>query len=254
MGTVQVERIGDVALVRFANPGKRNALDLGLIDMLARTFVALPAHGVRAAVLTGEAEGTRTSFSSGFDIGALTPNFTSSPLTPLLDVLVDGPIPVVAALGGLAFGGGCALAVHCDLRVAHPAVQLSMPPARLGIVYPARELARFVSVIGASRARELFFVGQPISAARALEWGLVDRVTSEAEVLPSALAIAEAIAENAPLAIAGMRRSFERLVPTLTAEVAAELDALARQAWQSEDAREAQTAFAERRKPRFIGR
>ncbi len=253
--SLTVERIGEVAVLRFANRGKRNAIDLALVDGLAESLTELPKEGVRAAVLTGAADRDgRTIFSAGFDIGALGDRkFVASPLTPVLDALTAGPMPVVAAVGGLAFGGGCALAVHCDLRVAHAGVELCMPPARLGLVYPAREMARFVALIGASRARELFLVGRPISAERALGWGLIDRIVDEGEVFQEALGLAQMIAENAPLAVAGMRRSFEKLMP-IDPQVIEDLDEVARIAWESDDAKEAQRAFKERRKPRFFGR
>src|SRR5581483_3651739 len=112
-------------------------------------------------------------------------------------------------LNGVAIGGGCELAATCDLRVAHPSVTLTMPPVRLGLVYSARGLRRFVALCGASRTRELFLTAEPVDAERALAWGLVDRVVPREQVLESALGLAGAIAKGAPLAVRWTRRVLE---------------------------------------------
>ena len=97
---------------------------------------------------------------------------------PALAAIAGGRLPVVAALNGAAIGGGCELAATCDLRVAHEAVTLTMPPVRLGLVYAPTGLARFVALCGLSRTRELFLTATPVPAARAREWGLVDHVVA----------------------------------------------------------------------------
>ena len=173
---------------------------------------------------------------------------------PALSAIADGPLPVVAALNGAAIGGGCELAATCDLRVAHDAVTLTMPPVRLGLVYAATGLRRFIALCGLSRTRELFLTAAPLPAARALGWGLVDRVVERHEVMPTALALATEMARGAPLAVSGTRRALELLLPSLAASDAAELDRLMQEAWMSEDAAEARAAFREKRKPQFKGR
>jgi enoyl-CoA hydratase/carnithine racemase len=252
-GSLLVETRGAVALLTLVNPNKRNALDPPLLDALCEALARLPREGTRAAVLTGAGD---AAFSSGYDLSALPEEASpvTHPLAHALAALADGDLPVVAALNGLAVGGGCELAATCDLRVAHPGVTLTMPPVRLGLVYAPTGLRRFVALIGASRTRELFLTAAPVEAERALGWGLVDRVVPAAEVVPTALALAETIARGAPLAVRGTRRVLERLEPPLRAEVAAELDELQRRAWSSDDAREARAAFREKRPPRFIGR
>jgi enoyl-CoA hydratase/carnithine racemase len=249
---LRVERHDDVALLTLCNPRKRNALDPPLLDALCRALARLPGEGARAAVLTGEGS---QAFSSGFDIDALPDGAApaENPIGAALAQLADGDLPVVAALNGLAVGGGCELAATCDLRVAHAGVRLAMPPVRLGLVYAPRGLQRFVALVGLSRTRELFLTAAPVDAERALGWGLVDRVVAPEAVVPTALALAQEIARGAPLAVRGTRRVLERLLPPLAPEVAAELEALLRGAWASEDAREARAAFREKRPPRFRG-
>jgi enoyl-CoA hydratase/carnithine racemase len=254
MSELKVERRDAVAILTLSNPAKRNALDPPLLDALCASLAALPAEGVRAVVLTGDGD---KAFSAGYDIAALPENSTApteSPLQRALDAITGGPLPVIAALNGVAIGGGCELAATCDLRVAHPEVTLAMPPVRLGIIYAPRGLQRFVALIGLSRTRELFLTAQPVPAERALAWGLVDRMVPRAEVLSSALALAAEIARGAPLALAGTRRALELLLPPLAPEAEAELMRLSLQAWTSEDAREARAAFKEKRPPRFSGR
>jgi enoyl-CoA hydratase/carnithine racemase len=252
MSHLSVERRGAVALLTLSNSQKRNALDPHLLDALCTALGELPTQGVRAAVLTGEGD---AAFSSGYDISHL-PHGTAptwNPMALAVSAITDGDLPVVAALNGVAIGGGLELAATCDLRVAHPAVLFTMPPVRLGLVYPASGLRRFTSLIGASRTRELFLTAAPVDAHRALEWGLVDRVVAAGAVVSTALELAEAIARGAPLAVRGIRHTLERLTPPLSPEVEAELEALLRRAWESHDAHEARAAFREKRPPKFTG-
>jgi enoyl-CoA hydratase/carnithine racemase len=251
-GSIEVERRDEIALVTLRNEKKKNALDPAMLDGLCAALARLPGEGVRALVLTGAGD----IFSSGYDISALPAGAapTTNPLGAALAAIADGSLPVVAALNGVAIGGGCELAATCDLRVAHEAVTLTMPPVRLGLVYAPAGLSRFVALCGLSRTRELFLTAAPVPAARALDWGLVDRVVAQKEVLPTALALATEMAKGAPLAVAGTRRALERLQPTLDAGAAAELAQLMQAAWMSEDAAEARAAFREKRKPNFKGR
>jgi len=171
-------------------------------DALGDAVRTLPGRGVRAAVLTSEG----AIFSSGYDLDALKLPERHAPLRRAVEAIVNGSLPLVAALPGLAIGGGCELACACDLRVAHPGVALAMPPVRLGIVYPEEGLRRFVALIGAAHTRELFLTAARIPAERALAWGLVDRVVDEGAVLTTARELAAAIAQGDPAAIADTRR------------------------------------------------
>jgi enoyl-CoA hydratase/carnithine racemase len=250
-GSITVEKRDTVAVVTLVNPARKNALDPPMLDALVAALSSL-AGEARAVVLTGDGG----IFSAGYDIRALPEGAppTANPLGAALSAVADGALPVVAALNGAAIGGGCELAATCDLRVAHAAVTLTMPPAKLGLVYSPFGLRRFVSLVGLSRAKELFLTAAPISAERALAWGLVDRVVPAGEVLATALQLANDIAANAPLAVAGMRRAFELIAPPIAPEALAEIAALIDRAWRSDDAAEARDAFREKRKPHFRGK
>jgi len=251
-GSIDVERQDNVAVVTLRNEAKKNALDPEMLDALVAALGRLPGEGARAVVLTGAGD----IFSSGYDIAALPSGAAPSanPMGAALAALSDGPLPVVAALNGVAIGGGCELAATCDLRVAHDAVTLTMPPVRLGLIYSPAGLRRFVALCGMSRTRELFLTAQPVPAARALGWGLIDRVVPKGEVLATATALATEIAKGAPLAVAGTRRALELLQPPIEAGALTEIAADLQRAWMSEDAAEARVAFREKRKPQFKGR
>jgi len=251
-GTVAVEKRDAVAIITLQNEKKKNALDPPMLDALSDALARLPGEGVRAVVLTGAGD----VFSSGYDISALPSGAApvTNPLGPALAAISDGPLPVIAALNGAAIGGGCELAATCDLRVAHDAVTLMMPPVRLGLVYAPTGLARFVALCGLSRTRELFLTATPVPAVRAREWGLVDHVVPREALLDTALALATEMAKGAPLALAGTRRALELLLPRVDGAALAELAGLMQQAWKSEDAAEARAAFREKRKPTFKGR
>jgi len=253
---LRTEDSGGVAVWTIDHAAKRNALDVGLCRALIDALAAAPGAGVRAIVLTGAGD---HAFSSGFDLEALADGAAAAEgaFTALIDAVAASPVPVVCALNGVAYGGGCELAASCDLRLAHPGVKLAMPPARLGIVYAARGLARFSALAGESRARRLFLCAETIDAETALRWGLVDELVGDYELLPRARDRAADIAALAPLAVQGMRRSFELLLARraqLGAEDRALLEKLRAEAWASEDAAEARAAFAAKRKADFKGR
>lgn len=254
-GTLRTEERGGVAVFTLENASKRNALDVTLCEKLVAALAAAPAAGTRAIVLTGAGD---RAFSAGFDLAALSDGAqVERAFSALMDAVAASPVPIVCALNGQAVGGGCELAAACDLRLAHPGVKLALPPARLGIVYREQGLARFSALCGESRARRMFLCAEAVDAKTALAWGLVDEVVGDYELVPRAHDRAADIAALAPLAVQGMRRSFELLLARR-----AELDEAGRsllgrlraEAWSSEDAVEARAAIAEKRPAVFKGR
>lgn len=232
---------GAVRILTIRNPSKRNALDPSLCDALAAAFARLEPDGVRAAVLTGDGD---KAFCAGFDLAALGDD-SERAFESIFAALSATGVPVVAALNGVAFGGGCDLAAACDQRIGHEEVSFLMPPAKLGLVYAPRGLARMAAICGESRARRMFLFARTVDAREAHRIGLLDDLVARADVLPRAVALAEEAAALAPLAVRGMRRLFEH--------PGADATELRARAWNSDDAREARAAFAERRKPVFRG-
>ncbi len=258
-GTLSIDHRGAIAVLTLSNPAKRNALDPALCAALAEALPRLAPAGARAVVLTGAEDGK--AFCAGFDLEALpgggeSPTAADDVFEQVLIAIAASPLPIVAALNGAAMGGGCELAAACDLRTAHTSVKLGLPPARLGIVYAPRGLARLAAICGESRARQLFLLARTITADEAHSWGLVDFLVTESAVLPRAMALASEMAELAPLAVQGMRVTFEALLRRRFALEGADLvDVSARReaAWRSADVIEGRRAVSERRKPLFRG-
>jgi enoyl-CoA hydratase/carnithine racemase len=253
VGSVLVDSPAEgVARLTIANAAKRNALDRGVLDGLVEELSSVDA---RCVVLTGEGG----VFSAGYDIADLSPerlaeeaaDLLTHPFEAAMAALDAVPVPVVAALGGHAFGGGLELAIACDLRVCAPGARLGMPPARLGVVYSAVGLRRFVDAIGSARTRELFLTARPVGSGEALAWGLVNEITSDPGA--RAVALAAEIAALAPLSVRGNKRVLQALVPPLDAALEAELHALRDAAFRSEDFAEGVRAFTEKRRPHWRG-
>lgn len=251
---VHLTRHGAVAVLAIDNPGKRNALSPPLLADLQRHLTELSGQGARAAVLTGHGD---AAFSAGYDLDALPEEPDDAwlrdhgPLGPALRAL--GALPVVAALNGVAVGAGCELALTCDLRVAHPAVTLQMPPVRMGLIYTPDGLQRLLALAGAGLARDMLLTARAVPADEARAAGLVDRVVAADAVLPTALALAQEISRGAPLAVQGTRALLDQLILRGPPSDPAEAEALLqrrREAWTSAEARAARAAFRERLRAR----
>jgi enoyl-CoA hydratase/carnithine racemase len=251
-----------VVRLTISNPSKRNALDHPILDAISETLSGLATEDTARCVIVTGAHGM---FSAGYDIGEIpeeefeerAERLVAHPFTEAIDALEAFPYPTLAMLPGHTIGGGLELALACDLRVALDGIKLGMPPAKLGLVYSHTGLGRFIDAIGAARTRELFLLGRYIDAATALQWGLVTRVASAAELELQALELAAELAGNAPLSQRGNKRVIAALLAAegeLTPEVEEELIELRRASFASEDMREGMRAFAERRPARWTGR
>lgn len=258
MPSLGVEDRGLVRILTIDNPQKRNALDYGLLADLTRACKDAARDRVRCLVIRGSGD----AFCSGFDLGSMEAEAPAGDRPDLaveraMEAVEAVPCPTVAFVNGPAFGAGCELAVTCDLRVARAGAQLGMPPAKLGVVYAAAGLRRFLALVGPSHAREMFFTGRPLDAATAKGIGLVDRVLEAAEAEAGAMALADEIARNAPLAVQGMKRILRLLEAShergLTESERIEVSDLRSRAFDSADLREGRAAWAERRPPRFTG-
>jgi len=259
-GKIRVEDRGFVRVLTVDNPGKRNAFDYGSLAELAVACERAAADRVRCLVLRGAGD---QAFSSGFDIDAMEGEGPGGDRPDLateraMEAVEAVPCPTVAFVNGAAFGAGCELAATCDLRIASQGAKMGMPPAKLGVVYAAAGVRRFLALVGPAHTREMFFTGRPIDAGKALAIGLVDRVATPADAEAAALALADEIAQNAPLAVQGMKRIL-RLLETahergLTEAEREEVSELRRRAFDSADLKEGRVAWTEKRKPRFQGR
>jgi len=256
------EPISGVARLTISNPAKRNALDHPILDAITATLAELSSaqSPARCLLITG----SDGMFSAGYDIAEIPESefevraerLIAHPFTEAIDALEAFPYPTLAALPGHTIGGGLELALACDLRVAAHEIKLGMPPAKLGLVYSHMGLRRFLDVIGVARTRELFLLGRYIDAAKALDWGLVNRVAPDGELEEMALDLAAELAGNAPLAQRGNKRVIAALLRAegeLPAEVERELMQLRHDSFASKDMREGVRAFAEKRSPQWRG-
>lgn len=244
-----------VAVVRINRPEVKNALNLSVRQELARHFTALGADpAVRCIVLTG---GDKV-FAAGADIkdmaerGAVEMMLRNIHL--LWQAIATCPKPVIAAVNGYAWGGGCELAMHADIIIAGEGASFCQPEVKVGIMPGAGGTQRLTRAIGKFRAMKMIMTGQPVQAREALAMGLCSEVVADDQVQEAALEMARVIASMPPLAIAQIKE-------VVLAGQDMSLDAanmLERKAFQllfdSLDQKEGMKAFLEKRKPVYQGR
>jgi len=255
---VSLSRRGAAAILTIERPDRLNSLSrdtLLAIGLLARQAIA--DDDVRAIVVTGTGD---KAFCAGADLKERQGMDENAVRVQLglyrneLGVLDRSPKPVVAALNGVALGGGLELALLCDLRVAAPTAVLALPETTLGIIPGAGGTQRLPRLLGEARAKELILLGRRLDAAEALAWGLVNRVSPPGvAVLDDTLAFIEPITSGAPIAqssaLADIDVSFD-----VTLAHGLELERVYYDAClRSEDRRTALRAFADKKKPQFRG-
>lgn len=258
-GHLQIEDDGRALIVRIANEGRANALDDAVLDALVSLLEGPRAAAAAVVLLAGAGD---RHFSAGLDLGERTADELVAYLQQgerrlgrAARAIAGCPRPVIGVLNGAAFGGALELAIACDWRVARRGARLGMPAARIGVVYAADGLRRFVAAMGPARTRRLFLTGSSVEAEEAFALGLVDQVVEPGELWPAALAAAAEVASAAPLAVAGTRAIISTLTERAPWEEVEETASQARsRAFDSDDFREGLTAFREKRPPQFGGR
>ncbi len=252
---VQTRTDDHVGLCRLNRPDARNALSPELMEELASGVEGFDADPeIRCIVIAGSDE----AFASGADIGALRERtFEESlrhPSAAFWRRLAACKTPLVAAVSGFALGGGCELALVCDLIVASEAAQLGQPEINLGIIPGGGGTQRLARVIGKQRAMELVLTGRRIDAAEAQRLGLVNEVAAQGEWLERAMELAHRVARRPPIAA---RLAKQAVLSAEETSLAAGLEherRLYELAMATEDRIEGMDAFLEKRKPDFKGR
>ncbi len=262
MGEVReliVEENGAVCTLTLNRPEKRNLITPEILGGLSSELNRLEKQDkIRCVIFRGAGD---KAFSSGYDIGAIGQNDMikhhegDHPLGRALRTIENFPYPVIAMMNGHAFGAGLELAVTCDIRISSSGYLFGMPPAKLGVVYSHSGLKKFLDLIGPGYTKELFLIGNPISSERAYEIGLVNFIVESDQLEDSTYGIANEIAENAPLSLKALKRITNVLIER---ELSPEDEELIREmtleVQNSEDYKEGQRAFSEKRKPGFKGK
>jgi enoyl-CoA hydratase/carnithine racemase len=251
---VLTERRGRVGLCRLNRPEARNALSPGLRGELADAIEAFDAdEGVNCIVIAGDDE----AFAAGADVRALAEHDINDELSPSESFwrrLALVRTPMIAAVSGWALGGGCELALLCDMIVASETAEFGQPEITLAIIPGGGGTQRLARTVGKARAMELVLTGRRFDAKEALEMGMVNRVTKKGVWLDEAMELAGVVARRPPLAARLAKEAILTAEETgLTAGVEAERR-LFGVAMATEDRVEAMQAFLEKRKPDFQGR
>ena len=210
---ILTERRDDIVLVTLNAPERRNAIDREMVDALHSLLDDLQADTrVAALVITGAGE---KAFAAGADIAQLRDRTSADALeainSGIFTRIEEFAAPTIAAIRGYALGGGCELAIACDLRVAGESARFGQPEVKLGIMPAAGGTYRLPRLIGLGRARELIYTGRMIDAAEAARIGLVNDVVPDGEVVDRALGLATEIANNGRLAVRAAKRSLNSL-------------------------------------------
>ena len=262
---VRLERIGKAAVVTFDRPDKNNAFDQRMWDSLELAVARVREDLPRAVVITGAGG---KAFSAGFDVSLENPmvacladavqRHEKGPAMVLirrvrlaLDSLIALPVPVIAAVCGLAYGGGAEFAVRCDLRVLDPGARICFSEVRLGLMPDHGGGVALTRHVGPSRAADLILTAREVGADEALALGIANRISAPGKSLEEALALAEAIGENGPEAV---RRALKviRSTPDLTCAEAIALESQeAVELIAGGECIHGITAFLARKKPEF---
>jgi len=241
---VLYESKNNIAVITLNRPDKLNAMNEDMWGALEATWRRFNNSEDKVAIITAAGE---KAFCVGADLSS-----------PSLDVwraipghIVDVEKPIVAAVFGHCLGGGLGLVQFADICVAAEGAEFAFPEAKVGLAIGAA--SSLVARIPHKIAMELMLTGDPISAERAYEAGLINKVVPRDELMPTAMAYAERIVENAPLVLGMLKRYAQEVMPRGPVETSAFWRRGPEMIFSSRDAKEGVAAFKEKRKPKFIG-
>jgi methylmalonyl-CoA decarboxylase len=247
-----------IGTITLNHDRRRNALGRGLIKEVIKALNELVYQQARVIVLRAN-KGAKV-WSAGHDVGELPqaghdPLSYDDPLEQAIRAIQRCPVPVIAMLEGSVWGGACELAFVCDILIGTEATSFAITPARLGIPYNLTGILHVLNKLGLSLAREMFFTAQPVKAERAARLGVLNHLVPVAELEDFTYAMAGQIVRNSPISISVMKEQLHILgnALPLSPEAFERIQSLRRLVYNSQDYREGQKAFLEKRPPEFKG-
>lgn len=248
---------GDVATITINRPEILNALSPAVYHELNECLIMLAADpAVKAVIIMGAG---KKAFIAGADIAAMSEMSSNDALQfaaagkETVTRIEAMPKPFIAAINGLALGGGCELALACDFRVAASSAVFGQPEVNLGIIPGNGGTQRLTRLVGMSKAKEMIMLGGLITAQEALQIGLVQRVVEDEQLIHAAEELAKNLAKKAPIALAMAKRSIQRALGSDTEDgLEFELNCFAH-CFSTKDQKEGMQAFLEKRPARFTG-
>jgi enoyl-CoA hydratase len=258
-GKMLAEVDDGVGLVTFNQPAKRNAMSVDMWGGLAEILNDWREdRSVRVVVMTGAGA---KAFVSGADISQFEQHRSNDDARREYDNLTKGgrdalaafDKPMIARIRGYCLGGGLAIAMKADLRIAAVDSEFGIPAARLGIAYGFESVRELVSLVGPAHARMILYTGQRIDAREAERIGLVNRVVPDEDLSDTVVDIARTIADNAPLSVHASRITVDQVLRDKDDRDIDAIERASQACFDSQDYREGRTAFMEKRAPRFRG-
>jgi len=253
--SILVETRGRVGLITLNRPQVLNALNNQLMREVMDALEAFDKNNdIGAMVITG----SEKAFAAGADIKEMA-NKTTIQMMDVDHVAVFGRIrtiqkPVIAAVSGWALGGGCEVAISCDMIIASDSAKFGQPEINIGVIPGAGGTQRLVRTIGKALAMEMILNNRTLSAQEALQYGLVNRVVPVSDYLNEALKLAEEIASRAPLAVRAAKRMINHSYEAFLSDGLAEEKQVFYNLFSTADQKEGMQAFVEKRKPEWKGK
>ena len=253
MSFVNCEQQGAVAVLTIDRPKALNALNPDVLADLKAAFEGIDQNTVRCVVLTGAGD---KSFVAGADIGSMSTMTKAEGEAfgklgnDIFLAIESFPLPVIAAVNGFALGGGCELAMSCDIRICSDNAMFGQPEVGLGITPGFGGTQRLPRIVGLGMAKQLLYTARNIDAAEALRIGLVNAVVPQAELMDAALKMANTIAKNAPIAVRACKKAVNEGMQVSIDKAVEIEEKLFGDCFETHDQVEGMACFLSREKPK----